>query len=572
MPTADPSATVLFAPSNPTPNGDLHVGHLAGPFVAADVARRCLEFRGGQGRLLLGTAWMNTHVMFAAERAGVPYPQYADLLSERIWETFRSAAVEPDVALRGADAQRIGAVVLEMLGRARESGAVRVRTRPAHYCVGCADWRFQGYVSGSCPHCGTAGAAGIDCEACALHHDDCELVGGTCAVCGGATELRPLRRLYLLLEPLRGELAGWLAGAHLSPAARRYADRVLARELPEVPVSYVSALGIAVPERPGEGVGGQSVYPAFELAGRYQVMVEQAREAGIAPQGSPSAMFFGFDNAFERLFILPAVLLAAGTGVAPLPSYLDMSYFYRLDGAKFSTSRNHLVWARDLVARSCADEARLYTSLTRPENNETDFTMEEFLASPVHGLAARLLAWAEELGAVVPRAGGADAGGSSGAGGSDAGGTDAGGAGQLGQGPAALTASCATWAQDLWRAYRLESFSCRSAAHALLRLVLDGQEALALAAGAPAREAAEYRALALRVLRTVAVAGLPFLPQTCAVLRGRLGLAAQGVRWDGTLLDPAAVPGDGPAGAPADGPGAAGAVVGPGVAGTVVAV
>ncbi|GAB7186017.1 methionyl-tRNA synthetase [Kitasatospora sp. Ki12] len=537
MPTADPSATVLFAPSNPTPNGDLHVGHLAGPFVAADVARRSLEFHGGQGRLLLGTAWMNTHVMFAAEQAGVPYLEYADLLGERIWETFRSAAVEPDVALRTAQADRIGTVVLEMLRRATESGAVRPRTRPAHYCTACADWRFQGYVSGSCPHCGTAGAAGIDCEACALHHDDSELIGGTCTVCGGETELRPLRRLYLLLEPLREELTGWLAGAHLSPAARRYADLVLARELPEVPVSYVSALGIPLPELPVDLTDGQSVYPCFELAGRYQVMVELARESGAAPEGSPSAMFFGFDNAFERLFILPAVLLAAGTGVAPLPSYLDMSYFYRLDGAKFSTSRNHLVWARDLVARSCADEARLYTSLTRPETGETDFTMAEFLASPAHGLAGRLLAWAEELGATAPETAAV--------------------AGQFSQGPAALAASCATWAQDLWRAYRLESFSCRSAAHALLRLVQDGRSALTLAAAAPEREAGEYRALALQVLRTVAVAGLPFLPETCAALRQRLGLAAEGVRWDGTLLTGvrtgATVPGD----SRTDGPGTA---------------
>ncbi|GAA0947893.1 hypothetical protein GCM10009558_063560 [Virgisporangium aurantiacum] len=145
----------------------------------------------------------------------------------------------------------------------------------------------------------------------------------------------------------------------------------------------------------GFPVGDHRLYPAFELAPRYAVMVARWR-AGAMPVKATSSMVFGSDNAWERVLLFPAVLRGLRTGAdddPPLPSVLHMSHFYLLDGAKFSTSRGHVVGVRETVAAHGLDTTRLYLAVTRPESAPTNFSRAAVAGSPQARAVSALERW-----------------------------------------------------------------------------------------------------------------------------------------------------------------------------------
>jgi methionyl-tRNA synthetase len=388
----------LIIPSNPTPNGDVHLGHIAGPFIGADALRRGALQRAEPAGVMLGTAWQNTHVMLAARRQGRPYLEVAASFAGEIESSFESVGIGYDIMLRHGDTSAIEDRTRLAYRRLREEGSLIIRDTIAQFCQspGCEDWRFQGFVSGRCPHCGSLDAAGIDCEGCGLYHDDGELLDPHCSICGDRTVRRSLRRGFLELEPLRGWFENYFGKTAMGPVVRSFAQDVLSRPLPSVAVTFQAPLGIAAqdPELPG-----QMIYPAFELAPRYTVMVDRYRETEAVADLLDSStlrttMLFGFDNAFERIFLFPAILRVLESEHAPLPDVMQMSYFYLLEGSKFSTSRGHLINVRELVGEAGADAVRLYLAATRPETGPSDFTLSAFRSSPEAAAVRSLVQWA----------------------------------------------------------------------------------------------------------------------------------------------------------------------------------
>jgi len=498
----------LIVPSNPTPNGDLHVGHLAGPYLGADVLRRAAHSRGEGASVLLGTAWQNTHVMLAVRRQGRDYLEVAADFAGQIESSFAAAGIGYDVMLRHADIPDIERATRLAWQRLRTDGAIVVRDAAAQHCDRCERWRFQGYVEGRCPHCGSTDAAGIDCEGCGLYHDDAELLDAVCAECGTATTPRPLRRAFLDLEAQRAWLEPYLAATQLTPAVRAFAQTVLAGPLPPVALTFVGELGIPVNDAE---LPGQRIYPAFELAPRYGVMLDRLRAAGVDPGPEPwTSMIFGYDNAFERVFLFPAVLRALGP--VPFPRSMLMTFFYLLDGLKFSTSRRHLVGVHELVRAHGADAVRLYLAATRPEDGTTDFSRSACAGSAQVAAVAELQRWARTglLPTGAAAAGGTATGGTPLAGGAAAGraadgGTLAGGAtlaGAAGGGWERLVGAAAV----LHEAMTPGAFSCVRAAGAVLELV-----ALARGGDGDASVAAE-------ALECLVNGAAPLIPQTAALL------------------------------------------------------
>ena len=390
----------LIVPSNPTPNGDLHIGHIAGPYIGADALRRAAITRGEDAAVLLGTAWQQTHVLLAARRQGRDVLAVASEFAAQIEESFAAADIGYDVMLRHEDMPSIEQMTRRAWSTLRELGMIVVRDSVAHYCSPCRAWRFQGLVAGRCPRCGSPDAYGIDCEQCGLYHDDAELLDAMCTVCDEPTELRPLRRAFLELEPQRAWFEQYLGSITLGDPVREYAESVLSEALPSVAVTVLGGPGIPALD---EELPGQTIYPAFELAPRYVVMTARHRaDSAYEPARTRTSMVFGVDNAFERVFLFPAVLRGLTETHAPFPDVMHLTYFYMLDGAKFSTSRRHIVGVAELVGVAGADAARLYLAANRPERSPTNFTRSAFEESAEVSAVRRLRAWAD-TGEVPPR-------------------------------------------------------------------------------------------------------------------------------------------------------------------------
>jgi methionyl-tRNA synthetase len=348
----------LLIPSPPTPNGPLHLGHLSGPYLLADVMRRYYRSRGIVANVV---CVMDDHQSYVAERASAE-GQAPAALAARFGEQIVSSLIrfhaDPDIEIASSRDADYQAAVRTRFANLVDDGKLEPREVDSLYCARCELALYDSYVSGGCPQCG-AHAVGSLCENCNAPFDPAELVAPCCDVCGEPPVMRKARLLVFPIRPYKNALAEYHRRLRLSPKLRRLAAQWLDRDF--VPVaSRVGTWGIAV-----EGFEGQIISPWFEvaLAGSY------LRER-YAPDGQVSC-FFGYDNAYLYLIQDPAVSLALDSG-ATLPAELGANEFLMLDGEKMSTSRSRAVAADAVLARVPADLVRLYLAKIRPEDMRTN--------------------------------------------------------------------------------------------------------------------------------------------------------------------------------------------------------
>ncbi|MBD0693680.1 methionine--tRNA ligase, partial [Streptomyces sp. CBMA123] len=519
--TAQAGRPVLLLPSFPTPNGELHLGHLAGPFLNADLLRRGLIARGTPVRLLLGTVGHQSQVAAAAQEQGLTFYELAERNTDAIQEALAAARVEWDVFVRPSS-PRYPQVALEVFERLRADGTVVAKTVQANYCAPCGTYLFEAFVAGACPHCGSRDTAGIECEACALPFADDELLDPSCRSCGTPAEQRELTRYYMPLEPLRARLTGYLRSVSMSARLRSYVDRVLAAPLPDLPVSTVATDGILLPADPSGATDGQRMYSAFELAARFLTAIDDlAGQQGLSgweeyaeAEAPRTVLFFGFDNAFLRAVVFPAVL-GAFTDKLALADTMVCNEFYLLDGQKFSTGRKHAIWGRDAFRPETGDQLRLYLAATSPDIRRRDFVVadyREFVRTELLGEWEGWLASVDgrlrkHFDGVAPEAGSWN--------------------GEAEQFYGRIRA----FAARLANALEPERFSARTAARELREFVAEARRftevcedvLLVQPVSATARTC---MALELTAVRALAVAAAPLLPELAARLAGQLGESA----------------------------------------------
>ena len=372
-----PGSTVLLVPP-PTPNGALHVGHLSGPYLAADVAARAARARGERVLTVCGTDDHQNYVVTAAEQLGRDVDDVVADHTARIRDVLHRTGIRHDIftAPRTDAAYRDG--VRALLAGYTERGSLTVADRPVLVCGACGRTQHHGYVSGGCPSCGTAMGGGT-CEGCGGFATAADLTDPVCH-CGAAgpvarTQPGPVFRL----EDFRGPLTDLWTRASLPPRVRALIAAHLDRGLPDVPVTYPSDWGLPV--------GDQRLDVWFEMGLAYLWSIGRRFDpaAGTVPELARAWRsvdrlwtFLGIDNAFYYAVLFPAMLLAAGVAPRACLDGLVVNEFYRLDGRKFSTSRRHAVWGEEILELAKPDAVRLFLSLDRPAPFASNFTLDGF--------------------------------------------------------------------------------------------------------------------------------------------------------------------------------------------------
>jgi methionyl-tRNA synthetase len=396
------SRRVLVFATPPTPNGDLHLGHMSGPYLAADIWRRHLRAKRVDVRYVTGTDDHQSYVEFKGHQLHQSAADTASQYAARI----RKALVDADVVVDrfiqpGADpAHRDRTAAL--FRRLYETNKFIRERAPTLYCGGCNRYLFEVYVRGLCPHCGSR-TAGNGCEECGRPNECVDLVDPTCAVCGRTPEIRPLERIVFPLEAYRERLREFVAGASMSTHLRTLCERMLEDRLPSVSVTHRSDWGIPVPV---PGFEGQVIWSWVEIAGLYLGAAAELgteldwplADGAFLDEGAADVVqFFGYDNGYFKAILLTAVYLAYDAE-AHLPPTFVTNEFYRLDSRKFSTSSNHLIGVSDFLQSVDSDFVRFYLSYTRPELEQTNFTREDFTATVQRELVDRWQNWLHDLG------------------------------------------------------------------------------------------------------------------------------------------------------------------------------
>ncbi|KJK55404.1 class I tRNA ligase family protein [Saccharothrix sp. ST-888] len=380
------SASLWITATPTTPNGELHVGHLAGPYVAADVLRRFLKADGLPVRLTGGLADHESAVELCALGQGRKAAEVADGYGEAITVDWRRAGVEFDQLVRPNQDKGYRAFVTSLFRRLHADGVLVPRTRLLPYCGPCERALYGKYVKGGCPSCG-AQADGNLCQTCARPNDCGDLLAPVCVLCGTPAVLRQCRRLYLPLEAHRKELTDFWDSVAMPPRLAAFRDGLLHDGLPDVAVSHPAQWGIEVPV---EGFADQRIAPAVEEVASYLLSTgpESGPESGLkgGPDNGPESgpengeesargplQFFGIDRAVLHLAVLPTLVAAYG---GPLPTGFQVNEYYRLDGRKLSTTRRHAVWALDVLTDAGSDTLRRHVLSDRPEGRPAEFELD----------------------------------------------------------------------------------------------------------------------------------------------------------------------------------------------------
>jgi methionyl-tRNA synthetase len=373
--------TVIVIPQ-PTVNGPLHIGHLSGPYLAADVASRAARARGERVLTLAGVDVDPNYVLTKAEIIGMDVGEMVAKYRGQIMSAFDLARIGYDVFLdpQDGDYQR---AVAGMLGELVANGTVPMDEITLHQCADCGRTLHHSYVVGKCAVCGT-GANGTSCEGCGGFTSAQVLIDPSCARCGGSPRPMVVTVPVLHLEEYRERLVSEWLQAEWPTRVRSVMRQYQHAPLPDMPLAYPTNWGI---ECDGPLAGLRVDFPTelglSYLYGPARALHPEAQSLAerVAAWREVDGVwhFNGMDNTFYFTVLYPAILAAAGVPT-PKARGAVVNELYLLEGKKFSTSRNHALWADEFLAAEDPEMVRLYLSWDRPDRYESDFTHEGYRA------------------------------------------------------------------------------------------------------------------------------------------------------------------------------------------------
>ena len=368
----------------PYVNGNLHIGHLAGAYIPADIFVRYQRMRGRDAVLLSGSDTHGTPVELRAEREGVSPRVIVDRYHNLDLEAYIRMGVSYDLYTE-TDTENHWRVAQQMFLRLLERGYLYRDTMQGFYCEHCKRFLADRYVEGTCPHCGYDSARGDQCDNCGRLLDALELISPRCKICGATPVVRSTEHFFLDLEKLTPALREWLEDdkEHWRPNVLNVSrNMVRSGELRGRPVTRDIGWGIPVPV---PGFENKTIYVWMEaVTGYLSVTVELAQIEGD-PEGwrrwwTPdvrSYYFIGKDNITFHTIIWPGMLI--GHGDLVLPYDVPANEYLMVGGRQLSKSRNWVIEALDYLQRYDPDPLRYMLTINNPEKSDSNFTWEEFV-------------------------------------------------------------------------------------------------------------------------------------------------------------------------------------------------
>jgi methionyl-tRNA synthetase len=385
---------ILVAPAWPYANGPRHIGHLAGFGVPADVFARYHRLRGNHVLMVSGTDEHGTPIMVAADQEGRSYRETADHYSGVIREDLRDLGLTYDLFTR-TTTQNHHRVVRDLFRTLYDKGFIVERTMQVAFSQSTGNTLPDRYIEGTCPHCGFEAARGDQCDNCGRQLDPIELINPRSRIDGQSPIFRETNHLFLDLPAFSDQLREWITRQeHWRPNVRRFSLN-LVDDLKPRPVTRDLDWGVRIPVPGYDEDERKRVYVWFDaVIGYLSASIEWAANTGDpdAWRGwwqnpeSRHYYFMGKDNVAFHTVIWPSILLGygeggefgAGRGDLVLPYDVVSSEYLTMEGRQFSTSRNVVIYVRDVLSRYDADSLRFFLTIAGPETQDSDFTWADF--------------------------------------------------------------------------------------------------------------------------------------------------------------------------------------------------
>ncbi|MEV7414916.1 class I tRNA ligase family protein [Streptomyces sp. NPDC089919] len=508
----------------PTPNGDLHLGHLSGPYLGADAFTRFQRMNGAEAYHLTGSDDYQSYVVGAARAEDRTPAETAAHYSAEIAETLRLMDIPLDqYTVTDQDPQyREG--LQDFFSKVVASGRIAVTPHDALFDAASGQYLYEVDVKGGCPGCGHATSGNI-CEECGEPNTVADLTDPRSA--GGAPQLGTAARWTLPLHEHAATVREHHRLGRVPARLRELADRLFARPALDIPVTHPSTWGVEPREDATEGQVIW-VWPEMSYGFLHGIQSLGSRLGRDWRAAEPAAdwkivHFFGYDNSFYHSVLYPVLYKLAHPGWQPDIDY-HVNEFYLLEGEKFSTSRRHAIWGKDILTPDTVDAVRYFLASTRPEGLRTDFRRAAYEKTLEDTLIGTWQAWLTDLGARVAKHHGGLA-------------PDAGNWTPEHQ---AFLARLGTRLDAVTGALSGDAFSLNQAAAELDGIVADTvrfTRAESLLTDTPgwANETRTAIALELAAARLLAHAATPVMPRFAAKLAAALGAADAPAAWPRTV-------------------------------------
>ena len=374
---------ILVAVAWPYANGPLHLGHVAGCYLAADIFARYHRLKGDRVLMVSGSDTHGTPITVRADQEGVTPQEIVDRYHAQFLESWDQLGISFDL-FTTTHTQNHQDVVQDIFRVLRDKGFIYTDTTLLAFCSTCNRFLPDRYVEGTCPHCGHEQARGDQCDDCGRTLDPQDLVASRCVLCGNPPEFRESEHFFLKLSAFEQPLLEWVRQqSHWRPNVLNFTRRFLEDGLKDRAITRDLTWGIPVPV---EGYETKRIYVWFEaVIGYLSAALEWAQRAGVPKEwedfwkdpDAKSYYFIGKDNIPFHSIIWPAMLM--GYGGLNLPYDVPANEFLSLEARKFSTSQNWAVWLPDYLARYDPDPLRYLLSINMPESADSDFSWGEFV-------------------------------------------------------------------------------------------------------------------------------------------------------------------------------------------------
>ena len=364
----------------PYANGPVHIGHLAGVYVPADIYARYLRSMGEDVLLIGGSDEHGVPITIKARKEGVGSQDIVDRYHNIIKQSFEDFGISFDVYSRTTSKQH-AETASDFFKRLYDNGKFVEQTSKQYYDPEAQAFLADRYIIGKCPHCGNEKAYGDQCEACGTSLSATDLINPKSTLSGAEPELRETKHWYLPLDQYEDFMRQWILEGHKEWKTNVYGQckSWIEQGLQHRAVTRDLDWGVKVPLPDAEG---KVLYVWFDAPIGYISFTQELKpndwEKWWKQDNSKLVHFIGKDNIVFHCIIFPAMLKADGSYI--MPENVPANEFLNLEGDKISTSRNWAVWLHEYLKDfpGKQDVLKYVLCANAPETKDNDFTWKDF--------------------------------------------------------------------------------------------------------------------------------------------------------------------------------------------------
>ena len=373
---------IFVAVAWPYANGPLHLGHIAGCYLSADIFARYHRMKGNEVLMVSGSDTHGTPITIRADQEGITPQEVVERYHAMFLESWQKLGITFDL-FTTTNTENHEKVVHDVFKSLHDKGYIYTDNMLLAYCAQCDRYLPDRYVEGTCPHCGHTRARGDQCDNCGQTLDPQELIDPRCAICGATPEFRESEHFFLKLSAFEKPLLEWVEKqGYWRNNVKNFTRQFLRDGLKDRAISRDLSWGVPLPL---DGYDSKRIYVWFEaVIGYLSAAIEWADQHGGSWEAfwkdpdTKSYYFIGKDNIPFHSIIWPAIIMAYDKGLN-LPYAVPANEFLSLENRKFSTSQNWAVWLPDYLERYDPDPLRYLLSINMPESGDSDFSWSEFV-------------------------------------------------------------------------------------------------------------------------------------------------------------------------------------------------